>query len=84
MKILTGNSNRPLAEAISAKLALPLVQAIRRFEAENQTSVGEVTEVTLTPASEVPPMTAAAITYSSLSWPSALVAAFRRVPLIGL
>ena len=25
MKILTGNSNRPLAEAISAKLALPLV-----------------------------------------------------------
>lgn len=32
MKILTGNSNRPLAEAISAKLALPLVKAnIRRF-----------------------------------------------------
>jgi ribose-phosphate pyrophosphokinase len=32
MKILTGNSNRPLAEAISAKLALPLVRAqIRRF-----------------------------------------------------
>ena len=26
MKILTGNSNRPLAEAISAKLALPLVR----------------------------------------------------------
>ena len=25
MKILTGNSNRPLAEAIAAKLALPLV-----------------------------------------------------------
>ena len=32
MKILTGNSNRPLAEASSAKLALPLVKAnIRRF-----------------------------------------------------
>ena len=32
MKILTGNSNRPLAEAISAKLALPLVKAnIRTF-----------------------------------------------------
>jgi ribose-phosphate pyrophosphokinase len=32
MKIMTGNSNRPLAEAISAKLALPLVKAnIRRF-----------------------------------------------------
>ena len=32
MKILTGNSNQPLAEAISAKLALPLVKAnIRRF-----------------------------------------------------
>ncbi|MGZ5904986.1 MAG: ribose-phosphate diphosphokinase, partial [Reyranella sp.] len=32
MKILTGNSNRPLAEAIAAKLALPLVRAnIRRF-----------------------------------------------------
>jgi ribose-phosphate pyrophosphokinase len=32
MKILTGNSNRPLAEAISAKLALPLVRAnVRRF-----------------------------------------------------
>jgi len=32
MKILTGNSNKPLAEAISAKLALPLVKAnIRRF-----------------------------------------------------
>jgi ribose-phosphate pyrophosphokinase len=32
MKILTGNSNRPLAEAISAKLALPLIRAnIRRF-----------------------------------------------------
>jgi len=32
MKILTGNSNRPLAEAISSKLALPLVKAnIRRF-----------------------------------------------------
>src|SRR6201990_75231 len=32
MKILPGNSNRPLAEAISAKLALPLVKAnIRRF-----------------------------------------------------
>ncbi len=30
------------------------VETIRRFEAENQTSVGEVTEVTLTPASEVP------------------------------
>jgi ribose-phosphate pyrophosphokinase len=36
MKILTGNSNRPLAEAISAKLALPLVKAnIRRF-ADNE------------------------------------------------
>ena len=32
MKIHTGNSNRPLAEAIAAKLALPLVKAnIRRF-----------------------------------------------------
>ena len=32
MKILTGNSNRPLAEAISAYLNLPLTQAsIRRF-----------------------------------------------------
>jgi ribose-phosphate pyrophosphokinase len=32
MKVLTGNSNKPLAEAISAKLALPLVKAnIRRF-----------------------------------------------------
>ena len=32
MKILTGNSNKPLAEAISAKLSLPLVKAnIRRF-----------------------------------------------------
>jgi ribose-phosphate pyrophosphokinase len=32
MKILTGNSNRPLAEAISAVLGLPLVRAnIRRF-----------------------------------------------------
>ena len=32
MKILTGNSNKPLSEAISAKLALPLVKAnIRRF-----------------------------------------------------
>src|SRR5512145_173765 len=32
MKILTGNSNRPLAEAISAYLNLPLVNAsIRRF-----------------------------------------------------
>jgi ribose-phosphate pyrophosphokinase len=32
MKILTGNSNRPLAEAISAYLNLPLVSAsIRRF-----------------------------------------------------
>ena len=36
MKILTGNSNRPLAEAISAKLALPLIKAnIRRF-ADNE------------------------------------------------
>ncbi|HYC63132.1 MAG TPA: ribose-phosphate pyrophosphokinase [Reyranellaceae bacterium] len=36
MKILTGNSNRPLAEAISAKLGLPLVKAnIRRF-ADNE------------------------------------------------
>ena len=36
MKILTGNSNRPLAEAISAKLSLPLVKAnIRRF-ADNE------------------------------------------------
>ena len=36
MKILTGNSNRPLAEAISAKLALPLIRAnIRRF-ADNE------------------------------------------------
>src|SRR6201988_2729972 len=32
MKILPGNSNKPLAEAIAAKLALPLVKAnIRRF-----------------------------------------------------
>jgi ribose-phosphate pyrophosphokinase len=32
MKILTGNSNRPLAEAISAVLNLPLTQAsVRRF-----------------------------------------------------
>jgi ribose-phosphate pyrophosphokinase len=32
MKILTGNSNRPLAEAISASLNLPLTQAsMRRF-----------------------------------------------------
>ena len=32
MKILTGNSNRPLAEAISAYLDLPLTQAsVRRF-----------------------------------------------------
>src|SRR3954470_17183883 len=32
IKILTGNSNKPLAEAIAAKLALPLVRAnIRRF-----------------------------------------------------
>jgi ribose-phosphate pyrophosphokinase len=32
MKILTGNSNKPLAEAISAELKLPLVKAhIRRF-----------------------------------------------------
>jgi ribose-phosphate pyrophosphokinase len=32
MKILTGNSNRPLAEAIAAYLSTPLVQAsIRRF-----------------------------------------------------
>jgi len=32
MKILTGNSNRPLAEAIAARLDLPLVKAnIRRF-----------------------------------------------------
>ena len=28
MKILTGNSNRPLAEAISVKLALPLHIAV--------------------------------------------------------
>src|SRR6478609_6838679 len=36
MKILTGNSNRPLAEAISAKLALPLVKAnVRRFPAND-------------------------------------------------
>src|SRR6187455_677254 len=36
MKILTGNSNKPLAEAIAAKLALPLVRAnIRRF-ADNE------------------------------------------------
>ena len=36
MKILTGNSNKPLAEAIAAKLALPLVKAhIRRF-ADNE------------------------------------------------
>ena len=32
MKILTGNSNRPLAEAISAVLNLPLTNAsVRRF-----------------------------------------------------
>ena len=32
MKILTGNSNRPLAEAISAYLNLPLTKAsVRRF-----------------------------------------------------
>ncbi len=32
MKILTGNSNRPLAEAISAFLNLPLTKAsVRRF-----------------------------------------------------
>ncbi len=32
MKILTGNSNRPLAEAISAFLNLPLTEAsVRRF-----------------------------------------------------
>ncbi len=32
MKILTGNSNRPLAEAISAFLNLPLTSAsVRRF-----------------------------------------------------
>jgi ribose-phosphate pyrophosphokinase len=32
MKILSGNSNRPLAEAISAKLGVPLTEAaIRRF-----------------------------------------------------
>ena len=32
MKILTGNSNRPLAEAISAHLRIPLTQAsVRRF-----------------------------------------------------
>src|SRR5262245_36366381 len=32
MKILTGNSNRPLAEAIAAYLNLPLTQAsVRRF-----------------------------------------------------
>ena len=32
MKILTGNSNRPLAEAISAYLRIPLTQAsVRRF-----------------------------------------------------
>lgn len=32
MKILTGNSNRPLAEAISAYLNLPLTKAaMRRF-----------------------------------------------------
>src|ERR1700749_240727 len=32
MKILTGNSNRPLAEAIAARLDLPLVRAnMRRF-----------------------------------------------------
>jgi ribose-phosphate pyrophosphokinase len=36
MKIITGNSNRPLAEAISACLSLPLVKAnIRRF-ADNE------------------------------------------------
>ncbi len=35
MKILTGNSNRPLAEAISAYLNLPLTQAsVRRFSDE--------------------------------------------------
>src|ERR1700739_4756070 len=32
MKIITGNSNRPLAEAISAYLAVPLTRAsVRRF-----------------------------------------------------
>jgi ribose-phosphate pyrophosphokinase len=32
MKILSGNSNRPLSEAISAKLGVPLTEAaIRRF-----------------------------------------------------
>ena len=32
MKLLAGNSNRPLAEAISAQLAVPLIKAnIRRF-----------------------------------------------------
>ena len=32
MKILSGNSNRPLSEAISAKLGKPLTEAaIRRF-----------------------------------------------------
>ncbi len=32
MKIMTGNSNRPLAEAISAYLNLPLTKAsVRRF-----------------------------------------------------
>ena len=36
MKILTGNSNRPLAEAISAKLALPLVKAVIRRFSDNE------------------------------------------------
>ena len=32
MKVLAGNSNRPLAEAIAASLNMPMVQAsIRRF-----------------------------------------------------
>ncbi len=32
MKVLAGNSNRPLAEAVSASLNLPMVEAsIRRF-----------------------------------------------------
>ncbi|MDH5411695.1 MAG: ribose-phosphate pyrophosphokinase-like domain-containing protein, partial [Alphaproteobacteria bacterium] len=35
MKILSGNSNRPLSEAISAKLGVPLTEAaIRRFSDE--------------------------------------------------
>src|SRR5437660_12831395 len=45
MKILTGNSNRPLAEAIAAKLALPLVRAnIRRFS-DNEIFVAIVENV---------------------------------------